>query len=157
MGTVIDGVTLHPLRQIHVEKGDLWHALRSTDEGFAGFGEAYFTQILPGETKGWKLHRRCCLNLVVCRGAVRFTVHDDREGSATRGSTFSVTLSAEGNYQRLTVAPGLWMAFSAAGPEGGMLIDFIPEPHDPAESERLPLSAIPLRQEGDDHPQPPAE
>ena len=42
---MIDGVSLHPLRQISVPNGDLWHALKATDDGFVGFGEAYFTQI----------------------------------------------------------------------------------------------------------------
>ena len=52
---MIDGVSLHPLRQISVPNGDLWHALKATDDGFAGFGEAYFTQIEPHKIKGWKL------------------------------------------------------------------------------------------------------
>ena len=65
MGEVIEGVSLHPLKQISVPKGDLWHAFKSTDEGFVGFGEAYFTQVKPHEVKGWKRHNRMVLNIVV--------------------------------------------------------------------------------------------
>lgn len=38
----MEGVKLYPLKQIMVPKGDIFHALKSTDEGYAGFGEAYF-------------------------------------------------------------------------------------------------------------------
>ena len=43
----MDGVTLTPLRRIPLEKGDVMHALKATDDSFTGFGEAYFTQIQP--------------------------------------------------------------------------------------------------------------
>ncbi len=50
---MIEGVSLHPLKQISVPNGDLWHAFKATDEGFVGFGEAYFTR---GQTS-------CCQRL----------------------------------------------------------------------------------------------
>lgn len=143
MGSVIAGVALHPLRQISVPKGDLWHAFKCTDDGFMGFGEAYFTQIQPHEVKGWKRHNRYTLNLVVAVGAVKFVIHDDRAESPTRGQFQEITLSPNGNYQRLTVAPGLWMAFAGADEQTSMLMDLIPEVHDPSESDRKELSEIP--------------
>lgn len=143
MGSVIAGVALHPLRQISVPKGDLWHAFKCTDDGFMGFGEAYFTQIQPHEVKGWKRHNRYTLNLVVAVGAVKFVIHDDRVDSPTRGQFQEITLSPKGNYQRLTVSPGLWMAFAGADEQTSMLMDLIPEVHDPSESDRKELSEIP--------------
>ncbi len=142
---MIDGVSLHPLKHITVPKGDLFHALKSTDEGYCGFGEAYFTQIEPGQAKGWKRHNRMTLNLVVVYGRVTFVVYDDREDSPTHGQFQSITLSPADNYQRLTVAPGLWMAFYGADAHTSMLMDIIPEPHDPAEADRKDLSEIPYR------------
>ena len=93
MDVMIDGITLHPLKQIAVPKGDVWHAFKCTDEGFVGFGEAYFTHIDSGAVKGWKRHNRYTLNLVVVQGAVRFVLYDDREGSVTKGQFAEVTLS----------------------------------------------------------------
>ena len=75
---MIEGVSLHPLKQISVPNGDLWHAFKATDEGFVGFGEAYFTQVKPHAVKGWKRHNRYVLNLVVVSGAVKFVICDDR-------------------------------------------------------------------------------
>lgn len=140
---MINGVNLYPLRQISVPKGDLWHLLKACDKGFSGFGEAYLTQIKPYCVKGWKRHNIYTLNLVVILGAVKFVIYDDREGSPTKGHFQEVTLSPKGNYQRLTVAPGLWMAFASADNEQtSMLIDFIPYSHDPLESDKKDLCEI---------------
>lgn len=139
---MIAGVTLHPLKQITLPKGDLWHAFKATDDGFAGFGEAYFTQVNTGETKGWKRHNRYTLNLVVLQGEIRFVIYDDREESATKGQFETITLSPNANYQRLTVAPGLWMAFSGMSKGVNMLMDLIPEVHNPEESDKKELDEI---------------
>jgi len=139
---MINGVTLHPLKHIVVPKGDIYHALKSTDEGYEGFGEAYFSQIDHGQVKGWKRHNRITLNIVVPVGAVKFIVYDDRENSITKGQFEEIILSPSNNYQRLTVAPGLWMAFAGVGDEISMLMDIIPEPHDDEEASRLPLEKI---------------
>lgn len=138
----MEGVSLHPLKHITVPKGDIYHAMKSTDEGYCGFGEAYFSQIEQGQTQGWKRHNRMMLNLIVPVGAVKFVVYDDREGSATKGQFAEIILSPKSNYQRLTVAPGLWMAFYGVGEGVSMLMDIIPEPHDPSEASCVDLNEI---------------
>ena len=138
----MDGVSLYPLKRISNPKGDIFHALKCTDEGFCGFGESYFTQIHSGEIKGWKRHNRITLNLVVAFGKIKFVVYDDREGSPTKGTFFEVTLSPEDNYQRLTVAPGLWMSFCGVDKDTSVLMDIIPEPHDDSEGDRVSLETI---------------
>lgn len=138
----IQGVELHPLKHIIVPKGDIFHALKSTDEGYAGFGEAYFSQIESGAVKGWKRHNRMTLNIIVPVGKIRFVVYDDRKGSATNGKFQEVILSPESNYQRLTLAPGLWMAFQGMDKGLSMLMDIIPEPHDPSEADRKDIEEI---------------
>lgn len=139
---MIEGVSLHPLKRIVVPKGDIYHAMKSTDEGYVGFGEAYFSQIEHGQAKGWKRHKRMTLNLIVPVGAVKFVVYDDRDGSETKGMFEEFIISPETNYQRLTVAPGIWMAFYGVGEGTSMLMDIIPEPHDPDEANRKDLSEI---------------
>lgn len=141
----MEGVTLHPLKRITNPKGDILHALKCTDEGFAGFGEAYFTQIHPGEVKGWKRHNRMTLNLVVISGKVKFVIYDDRDNSSTRGEFMEITLSPTNNYQRLTISPGLWMAFAGIDCQTSMLMDIIPEPHDDSEGDRVTLETIPYQ------------
>ena len=133
----MDGVTLTPLRRIPSEKGDVLHGMKANETTFSGFGEAYFTQIKPGCTKGWKRHNRMILNLVVVHGMVKFVIYDEQKDCFEE-----VTLSPELNYQRLTLAPGLWMAFHGMGEEISTVMDIIPEPHDPAEADNMELSVI---------------
>lgn len=139
---MIEGVTLHDEKQITVPKGNIFHAIKSNSEGFCGFGEAYFSQIEQGAIKGWKRHNRYTLNIVVPVGKIRFIIYDDREESTTQGQFEEVILSANDNYKRLTVAPGLWMAFQGVGEGLSMLMDIIPGIHDENESDRKELNEI---------------
>lgn len=140
---MMEGVTLHPLKRISNPKGDILHALKCTDDDYVGFGEAYFTQIHPGEVKGWKRHNRMTLNLVVVSGKIKFVIYDDREASTTFGEFCEVVLSPEENYQRLTLSPGLWMAFCGVSQNTSILMDIIPETHDDSEGDRISLESIP--------------
>lgn len=139
----MEGVDLYPLKHIFVPKGDVFHALKSTDIGFKGFGEAYFTKIESGQVKGWKRHNRLTLNLIVSFGKVKFIIYDDRKGSLTCGEFKEFILSPDENHSRLNVAPGLWMAFAGMSAEESILLDIINEPHDSDESERKELEEIP--------------
>lgn len=138
----IDGVIITPLRRIATPKGDVFHAMKATDEGYAGFGEVYFSEVFGGDIKGWKRHNRMTLNIVVVRGTIKFTVYDSRPASATNGCYRQIVLSPDGLYARLTVAPGLWMAFEGVDAGVSLLMDVIPQPHDPAEADRKELAEI---------------
>jgi dTDP-4-dehydrorhamnose 3,5-epimerase len=133
-----EGVQLIPLRIIPTENGDVLHALKATDSSFVSFGEAYFSTVLPGKRKGWKKHTRMVLNLVVPVGEIEFVLMDDRAGSATQRKFFECTLSRK-HYMRLTIPPGIWVAFSGKGSSENMLLNIASMPHDPAEAENLPL------------------
>lgn len=139
------GVGIYPLKHIIVPKGDIYHALKATDEGFKGFGEAYFTKIAHGEVKGWKKHNKMTLNLIVAVGTVKFVVYDDREGSETKGEFCELILSPDGDYCRFTLEPGLWMAFTGVSEGESMLLDIIDMPHDPNETDKKDLSEIPYK------------
>lgn len=129
----IEGLILTPLKQIVNPKGDLYHAMKKSDEGFISFGEAYFSTVIKDEIKGWKKHTKMILNLVVPIGAVEFIVYDDRENSSTKDKFFSVVLSQK-NYQRLTVPVGVWMSFRGVGDELNMLLNLASIEHDPKEA-----------------------
>lgn len=140
-GAAVNGVLLTPLKRIATPKGDVLHGIKATDPGFAGFGEAYFSIVLEGATKGWKRHRRMTLNLVCAAGAVQFVVHD---GSGDPASMFSVVLApSEARHRRLTVAPGLWVGFRGVGPGENIILNLASELHDPTEAEARELEAFP--------------
>ena len=72
---MIDGVSLHPLRQISVPNGDLWHALKATDDGLnaaggmdgSGFGRRNDTFAASGDTP----------SIVISGGSVSITASAD--------------------------------------------------------------------------------
>ena len=127
---------LTPLKQIFHPKGDVYHAMKASDAGYAGFGEAYFTSVIAGETKGWKKHQRMTLNLVVPIGQVTFFVHDTASGATQR---FDL---GPASYARLTVPPGLWVAFRGVGEGTNLVLNLASIEHDPAEAENLPLETF---------------
>ncbi|TQV64344.1 MAG: dTDP-4-dehydrorhamnose 3,5-epimerase [Sulfurovum sp.] len=131
----MDGVILTPLKQIHHPKGDIFHGMKKSDAGFAGFGEAYFSTINQDDIKGWKKHTEMTLNLVVTVGEIKFVVYDE-----AAKEFFSVKLS-QNNYQRLTVKPNLWMAFQGIG-EYNMLLNLASIEHNPNEAINIDLSEI---------------
>ena len=132
----MDKVILTPLKQIHNPKGDIFHGMKKSDPGYAGFGEAYFSTVHEGDIKGWKKHTKMTLNLVVVQGEIEFVVYD-----ADTKVFFSVKLSHK-NYQRLTVKPNAWMAFRGVG-EYNMLLNLANLEHDPDEAINIPLEEIP--------------
>jgi dTDP-4-dehydrorhamnose 3,5-epimerase len=137
----MEGVLLTPLKQIYHPKGDIFHGMKKSDPGFTDFGEAYFSTVYPGEVKPWKKHLRMTLNLVVPVGKIRFVMHDDRPDSSSKGQTFSVEIGSD-NYQRLTVSPGIWMAFEGLDDGLNLLLNMADMEHDPEEVERAELDRI---------------
>jgi len=135
----MEGVLLTPLKQIYHPKGDVFHGMKKSDPGYTEFGEAYFSTVYPGEVKPWKKHLRMTLNLVVPVGKIRFVLHDDRPESVSNGQTLTVEIGPE-NYQRLTVQPGIWMAFEGLDDGLNLLLNIADMEHDPDEVERADLN-----------------
>jgi dTDP-4-dehydrorhamnose 3,5-epimerase len=131
----MDGVTLTPLKQIYNPKGDIFHAMKKSDDGFEGFGEAYFSTVRKDDIKGWKKHTKMTLNLIVPVGTIEFVVYDENAKEF-----FSAVLSQK-NYQRFTVKAGLWMAFRGIE-ENSMLLNIASIEHDPKELENIELNEI---------------
>jgi dTDP-4-dehydrorhamnose 3,5-epimerase len=134
----IDGVQLTPLKIIEGSAGNVMHALKMQEGSYSGFGEAYFSTVHYGAVKGWKKHQRMILNVVVPTGSILFVLYDDRSESPTYGKFQEIVLSPD-SYERLTLPPGIWMAFKGLSEGLNMLLNIASIPHDPAEAENLPL------------------
>lgn len=136
----MDGVIITPLRQIYHPKGDVFHAMKKSDAGFDGFGEAYFSTVHKNEIKGWKKHTQMTLNLVVPVGGIEFVLYDDREDSFSKGEFIKVVLGPE-TYQRLTISPNIWVAFRGLK-ESNLLLNLASIEHDPTEAININLDEI---------------
>ena len=129
------GVILTPLKQIEHPLGSVYHAIKKSDNGFRSFGEAYFSTIKQGCIKGWKKHTEMTLNLIVPMGEVKFVIYnEDLE------EFYSVQLSQK-NYQRLTVSPGLWVAFEGLG-DANIVLNVASIEHNSGESINVDFEAI---------------
>ena len=131
----MDGVTLTPLKKIHHPKGDIFHAMKNDDIGYSGFGEAYFSTINQFDIKGWKKHTKMTLNLVVPIGEIRIVVCNEMTKAF-----YSVDISHD-NYQRITIKPGLWVAFKGIS-EYNMLLNIASIAHNPSEAKNIAIDKI---------------
>ena len=138
---MIEGVVASALKIVDVPGGNVLHVMKSTDSGYAGFGEAYFSIIEPNQLKAWKRHSIMTLNLVVPVGTIRFVIYDDRDASSSFGQFQEVTISRK-HYSRLTVPPNLWMGFQCIGDEAAMLLNIANIPHNPEEVNRKEIDEI---------------
>ena len=67
--TLLEQIQITPLRE-STSGGDVLHALKSTEDDFHGFDEAYFSFVDHDSIKAWKQHLRMTMNLVVPVGSV---------------------------------------------------------------------------------------
>lgn len=141
MGPTIEGVALTPLKIIPTRGGPVLHMLRADSPRFTGFGEVYFSEVEPGEIKGWKRHLRMRQNFAVPRGQIRFVLYDDRPDSPTRGMVQECALGRPDNYCLLSLPPLLWYSFACTGAEPGLIANVTDLMHDPEESEVIPFES----------------
>lgn len=136
----IDGVWLQPLAAIPAAGGPVLHFLKT---GYAlapaesRFGEIYFSEVLRGEIKAWKRHRRQTQLFAVPIGLIQIAVYDVRENSPTSGALFQTLLGRPDNYSLLSIPPGVWYGFRALGAGSALVCNCADIPHDPAESEKI--------------------
>ena len=129
-------IQISSLAKISTDGGDVLHALKKTDSGFNGFGEAYFSTVNYSSIKGWKRHLRMTMNLIVPVGTVRFVFYSEGEGD------FRSEIVGVNRYARITVAPGVWFAFEGLAEHYSLVLNIASIPHDPNEVERCDLSDI---------------
>ena len=129
---MIEGVLVHPLRQIPDERGKVMHMLRRDDPHFEQFGEVYFSVVYPGVIKGWHLHKAMTLNYAVVAGTIKLVLYDDREGSPTRGELMELFVG-ESNYALVKIPPGIWNGFKGIGVGPAIVANCATLAHDPEE------------------------
>ncbi len=132
MSRIIKQSTLTCIRN---PQGDIFHALKSTDREFQGFGEVYFSQINYGCIKAWKRHLKMTLNLVCPVGKVKFAFFTDKLG-------YESAIIGKENYKRLTVPPGVWFGFQGMERPFSLIMNVADILHDPKEIERKKLDSM---------------
>lgn len=136
----IAGVVITELRQIQSNQGYILHMLRNDAPEFTGFGECYFSEVLPGAIKAWKCHHNQTQNLAVPIGRVHLVIYDNKEKSISRGIIQELELGRPDAYWRVQIPKGLWYGFSCVGAIPALISNCPDLPHDPEESLTLPVN-----------------
>jgi dTDP-4-dehydrorhamnose 3,5-epimerase len=135
MGPIgLDQIRVTPLARITAEGGDVLHAMKKSDVGWSGFGEAYFSWVLHGAVKAWKCHTRMTMNLIVPVGRVRFVFMDDSNCRVRQ------EFAGEGHYVRITVPPGIWFGFQGVSISASLILNLASIEHDPTEVQRVSVT-----------------
>ena len=111
---MIEGVVMKTLRSIPDERGCLTEMLRSDDEVFERFGQAYVTTTYPGVVKAWHMHKGQTDYLACVRGHAKIVLYDGREDSKTKGEVMEVDSTEEKPFG-VKVPPGVWHGFKSIG------------------------------------------
>ena len=133
----VNDVQITPLKQFRLDSGDVFHAMRSNEKFGLDIQEAYFSFIKKGRVKGWKSHKLMTLNLVVPVGEIAFGFIDNVGGCR-------VIEVGSVNYSRLTVPPGVWMAFRGQRHDKNLLLNLASHVHNPDEAEVIPYEKMPI-------------
>ena len=138
---MLEGMVKTNLKIYNSKLGSVMHFIKKNDAGFTDFGESYFSTVIFNDIKGWKLHRKMTLNLVVPVGRVLFYFIDARENSRTFENSFKIILSLD-PYFRLTVPPGIWFGFKGLSKDLNLICNVASIVHDPNEVIRKDINQI---------------
>lgn len=97
-------------------KGNVLRAFRSKEEKIGKFGEVYLSWINKGAIKGWKLHKKMHMNLVVPIGLVRFVFYKDNK--------FKEIIIGEKKYFRIYVPNKIYFAFQNLSKKKSLVINY---------------------------------
>lgn len=136
---MIKDVLITNQKIINVSEGNVLHAVKSSDVGYLGFGEAYFSIINNGAIKAWKRHRKMTLNLIVPLGKVRFVLYDNRNSLNTQ---FQEVIISKKNYCRLTIPPMIWVGFQGLYENESLILNIADIEHDANEVDKKSIDHI---------------
>ena len=138
--TGIAGALLQELNIIPTQGGPVLHMLKKDSALMPsfpnGFGEIYFSEVLPGAVKAWKRHRRQTQLFAVPAGLLKIVLFDDRADSPTRGTVCELILGRPKQYRLLRIPVGVWYGFTALGSNPALICNCADLPHDPTEGEK---------------------
>lgn len=146
---MIEGVKIIQLTRHVDDRGFLMEILRSDDEHFLGFGQAYITTCDPQPggpiVKAWHRHRRQTDHFSVIYGKIKLGLYDDRTESPTKGQSQTVILG-EGNDFLVQIPPGVWHGFMPLGFRSACVLNIPTETYNREEpdEERAPWDAFPF-------------
>lgn len=130
------------LKIINVEGGNVLHGLKCSDNHFKGFGELYFSWIMPKKVKAWKKHKLMTMNLMVPHGLVKFVIFDTNKPYQFNEVILGNAHDEINSYKRLIIEPNLWFGFQGMANVKSLVVNLANIEHDPSEVEKTEINSI---------------
>lgn len=112
----LKNIKIIKLKSFKNNKGDVFRAYRKNEEKIGKFGEVYFSWIKKNAIKGWKLHKKMHMNLVVPVGSVRFVFYYNKK--------FKDITIGEKNYCRIYVPNNIFFAFQNISNKKSLVVNY---------------------------------
>ena len=119
---LIEGVRTKRLMVIPDERGRLMEMLRTDDDLFIKFGQAYLTTAYPGVVKGWHYHKVQYDHFVVVKGMMKIVLYDARKNSPTHG-VVNEFFMGEHNPMLLQIPPYVYHGFKCISDREALVIN----------------------------------
>jgi len=129
---MIEGVMLKQLKRHADERGYLMEMLRSDDEMFGKFAQAYVSLNYPGVIRAWHYHKKQDDIWVCVKGMIKAVIYDSRDGSPTYGEVNEFFLG-DNNPIMIKIPVGTMHGYKTIGVEPSLLINFPSELYNPQE------------------------
>lgn len=137
---MIHGVKTKKLRVIPDERGRLMEMLRSDDDLFIRFGQAYMTTAYPGVVKAWHYHKKQVDHFVCVKGMMKIALYDGRPESPTY-KEINEFFIGESNPLLLQIPPYVYHGFKCISEQEAMVINLPTEVYDYQEPDEYRLPA----------------
>ncbi len=139
---MIEGVILKDLIIHRDERGALFEILRSDENIFNKFGQAYITICKSGWVKGWHYHLKQVDYFCVVQGKAKIVLYDRRQDSSTYGTIEEYILDVE-KPQLLRIPAGIVHGFECVSDTECCILNLPTEPYkrDNPDEYRIPLDS----------------
>ena len=112
----LKNIKIIKLKSFKNDKGDVFRAFRKNEDKIGKFGEVYFSWIKKNAIKGWKLHKKMQMNLVVPVGSVRFVFYYKKK--------FKEIIIGEKKYCRIYVPSNIFFAFQNVSKQKSLVVNY---------------------------------
>ena len=128
--------SIRKLNKIKNQKGEILLGLKKNDIEYKNFSELYFSKIYYKNIKGWKIHKKATMNIVVPFGKIKFVIYDDIS------KTFFSEIIGIDDYKLLTIYPNSCFGFQGLNDPLSILANISDYINDPKEYINIELNSI---------------
>ena len=126
------------LKVIPTDGGNVFHGYLKNNPDKIDIHEVYFSTIKENQIRGWKMHKKMTVNLIVPIGKVK--VHLIQENGKDGEYNRYEEILCQSPYFRLSISPGIWFAFEGLSKSESLICNIADLPHDPLEVLRKDFS-----------------